>query len=182
MKILDDLNAKSLLPAQFEVLALYCEKQEKYVEAIGHLRKVIDMRFNKVKTEEDPEILRAKRSIAADLYKLAMYHEAIKELEGILEVEFKLYGEESREVAKTYKALGQAQEKAGQIKQAKESYMKAKPLFEAAGDEAGAEQMDKLTKNMKDPKAEKKDAKNKEKAEKKEEKAEKKEEKATAAK
>jgi len=33
--------------------------------------------------------------------------------------------------------------------------MKAKPLFEAAGDDANAELMDKLTKTMKDPKAEK---------------------------
>jgi len=170
------------LPAQYEVLALYEEEKEMYVEAIGHLRKVIDMRFNKVKTEDDAEILRAKRCIAADLAKLEMYHEAIKELQGILEVEFRMYGEESREVAKTYKALGLAQKGAGQTKPAKESFMKAKPLFEAAGDEGSAEQMDKLAKTLVDPKAEKKDAKNKEKAEKKEEKAEKKEEKATAAK
>lgn len=39
--------------------------------------------------------------------------------------------------------------------------MKAKPLFEAAGDDSNAELMDKLTKTMKDPKAEKKAEKEK---------------------
>jgi len=37
--------------------------------------------------------------------------------------------------------------------------MKAKPLFEAAGDDANAELMDKFAKTMKETKPEKKDAK-----------------------
>jgi len=44
------------------------------------LRKVIDLRLAKVKTEEDPEILRAKRRIAINLIQMKMVHEAIKEL------------------------------------------------------------------------------------------------------
>jgi len=78
--MLEDMDAKGLLPAQYEVLALYLEGNEKYSEAIGSLRKVIDMRIAKVKTEEDPEILRAKRRIAINLIQMKMIHEAIKEL------------------------------------------------------------------------------------------------------
>jgi len=38
------------------------------------------MRVRKAKTEDDPEVLRAKQRIAAILVKMEMAHEAIKEL------------------------------------------------------------------------------------------------------
>jgi len=44
------------------------------------LRKVIDMRLAKAKSEEDPEILRARQRIAMNLFNMNMPHEAIKEL------------------------------------------------------------------------------------------------------
>lgn len=106
LDILEPLNAKPLLPAQLEMLALYQEKQELFVDAIGNLRKVIDMRVRKAKTEDDPEVLRAKQRIAAILVKMEMAHEAIKELQEVLDAEIKVFGEDSREVARTYKALG----------------------------------------------------------------------------
>lgn len=54
----------------------------------------------------DRKALSAKRAVAMTLLKREKYKDAVEELDEILEIEEKVYGENSTQVGKTLKILG----------------------------------------------------------------------------
>jgi len=108
------------------------DRTEKYPEALECLisaRSILEENYG----QEDRRTCKVKRNIALLYLKCNSYEEALNELREVEELEIRLYGDRSLNLARTYKILGTIFTAQNQPNEARDFLMRAYSIFEQRG-------------------------------------------------